>query len=239
MTRVILIILTILAGASAAMGQGMLLVYDGRSDDEAAKVSEADIRVIKAQALPAARRAWGDECDEEAGFVAAAEGSFTSAAKQRAVLYRYCETGHGFANNGLVILENGKVVKNIVYNGGSDNSLKAVPDINGNGTWELAIGGGSTNQGYTRSVVSLIEIAGGRGVTSFGDADIYEDDCGAREKCRMTAYAIYAKKVGRKTSYFRETFRKTGAKWQKVVAAKPLTLRKSPQEPPIVYRILN
>lgn len=224
--------------AGTALSQGTVLLYDARSEGGTASVSSADQSLVQRNALPAARRAWGDACEEAVEFIGSASGSFTVSGKaQRAVVYRYCETGHAFGNNGLVIIENGRVVRNVIYNGGGESEVRALPDINANGLSELLIGGGSTNQGYSKSVISILELTAS-GVAQWGDADVYEDNCGAVERCKMTAFRITAK-PGKVPVYLREQFQKRGGKWKSSGAPKPFKLRRSYLNPPAVYRNLD
>lgn len=234
------IIVILAAGAVAAYGQVPEIIYDAREESGASGgATEAEIAVVRRGALAAVRKAWGSECAEEIEFLGAATGSFTAAngPAERVILYRYCETGHGFANNGLVVLRGTRIMRNIVYNGGSDHSISAVKDLNANGISEIVLAGGSTHQGYTKSVISLIELTSA-GVKTYGDADVYEDDCGAREKCRETAYVILGKR-GATPAFFRDTFTKVSGKWRPAGARRTLKLRKSYQEPPIVYRTVG
>ncbi len=230
------IILTLFA--APAFGQNIKTVYDGRLDSNPEQVSGSDMQLVKRDALPAARRAWGSECEESLEFVGSASGSFTAAGKaQRIILYRYCETGHAFANNGLVILEGGRVVRNMIYNGGGESEVRALPDLNQNGISEILLVGGSTNQGYTGTVISILELTTS-GAVEFGDADVYEDNCGAVERCKMTAHKITAK-PGAGIVYYRETFQKKSGKWRSAGAAKVLKLRESYRSPKSEYRILK
>ena len=230
------LILTLLT--SSGFAQNVTTLYDGRLENNPEPVSSSDVQLVRRNALPAARRAWGSECEEATDFIGTASGSFTATGKaQRIVLYRYCEMGHAFSNNGLVVIEGGRVVRNIVYNGGGENTIVSLPDINQNGISEVLLAGGSTNQGYTGSVISILELTSS-GALEFGDADVYEDNCGAVERCKMTAYKVTAK-PGAKPIYYRETFQKRGGKWQSAGAAKVLKLRESYRSPKSEFRILK
>lgn len=218
--------------------QALIPIYDARSEDKAAKVSDADIAAIERSALPAARRALEGDCEPEIDYTGSASGSFTAPGRtQRVVLYRYCETGHGFANNGLVVLESGKIVRNLIYNGGSEMEIVAAPDIDRNGISELVIAGGSTNQGYTVSVISILELTD-TGAREFGAADAYEDNCGAVDRCKMTARRIFAQ-PGTKPTFSREIYQKRGGRWVITSARRAFSLRKSHQNPPTEYRVLK
>lgn len=211
-------------------------VSDGRDNAETAKPAEKYKSLIEQSALPKARQHWknSEACQEEFSIVAETSGSFTKAnSSQTAVLYRYCTTGHNFANNGIAIIENGKIITHLVYEGAEDYDMSALQDINGNGLSELMIEDGSTNQGYTVSVISIIELSS-NSVKKFGITETYEDDCGAVEKCTSTAYRVLAK-TGSMPSFSRETYKKKNEKWLAVGKAKPVKLR----EDEIVYTFLN
>lgn len=222
--------------AQTADAQNLSVVYDGRADAKGSKPSNAEAQLTREQALPAARQFWGNSnaCMEGFEIIDAASGSFTRAgANQRAILYRFCVTGHNFANNGIVIIEEGKIVSHLLYEGGEDNSIGALADVNNNGLSEIILGNGSTNQGYTVSVITVIEISP-TGVKKFGIADVYEDDCGAREKCRMMAYKISAR-PGPTPAFFREPYRKINERWTKAGSSVRYALRKNE----VRYELLN
>jgi hypothetical protein len=164
-------------------------------------------------------------CNEGFEVIDVATGSFTKAkTEQRAVLYRFCVTGHNFANNGIAIIEGGSMVAHIVYEGGEDYSIGALPDINGNGLSEIILGDGSTNQGYTTMVAILIE-ASPAGVKKWGIADVYEDNCGTMERCEMTAYKISVK-PGPAPIFYREAYKKRNERWTRAGKATRYALRK-------------
>lgn len=224
--------------ACTGFAQSSVTLYDGRLENSPTQVSAGDMQLIKRNALPAARRAWGSDCEEATEYIGSANGSFTASGRaQRIVLYRYCEMGHAFSNNGMVIIEGNRIVRNMIYNGGGESDVRALPDINGNGISEILLAGGSTNQGYTGMVISIIELTAA-GAAEWGDADVYDDNCGAVERCKMNAYRITAK-PGVRPVYYREQFQKKGGKWQKIGGAKVLKLRKSYRNPPSVYRVIG
>lgn len=223
---------------SLVSAQTAIPIYDARRNSEPAKVSKTDVAAIERLAIPAARQALGGECEPEIDYTGTASGSFTAPGRtQRIVLYRYCETGHGFANNGLVVFEGGSIVRHVIYNGGSEMEILALPDIDQNGISELVIAGGSTNQGYTVSAISILELSN-TGARDIGDADAYEDNCGVVDRCKMTAYRILAQ-PGTKPKFFREIYQKRGGKWVGTSVRRAFSLRKSYQNPPTEYKILN
>ena len=231
-----LLLLALCGGAASPRAQVLRPVYDGRAEAQSSAPSEAEAQLVRRHALPAAQRLWqGDRsCQPEFQIVGAAGGSFTRPkAAQRAVLYRFCATGHNFANNGIAVLEGGGVVAHVAYSGGEDHGIRAAPDIDGNGLSEIVLSNGSTNQGYTVSVAVLIELSPS-GVKKFGVADAYEDDCGVAERCRMTAYKISVR-PGPSPVFYREAFSKRNERWAKTGGP----ARFSPREDAGSYRLLN
>lgn len=216
--------------------QNLRVVYDGRSEARSSTTpSGADVQLVRRFALPKARRFWlSSGCNEGFEPIGVASGSFTKPDReQRAVLYRFCVTGHNLANNGIAIIEGGSIVAHVVYDGGEDYSIGALPDINGNGLSEIVVGDGSTNQGYTAAVAVLIEASPGV-VRKWGIADVYEDNCGTMERCEMTAYKISVK-PGPTPIFYRESYEKRNERWTRAGNAARYSLRKIEGS----YRFLN
>ncbi len=215
-------------GATHARAQGSVLVADGRSDTPAAAgATDAEERLVKSRSLPKARQYWPAEmCEESFSVLGAAAGSFTRAgARQRAVLYRYCVTGHDFANNGIAVFEGGRIVADVLYEGGEDHSIESLADIDADGISELVFDNASIHQGYTNAVVMLVQLTPA-GVKQLGIADVYEDDCGARARCTMTAYRVTVA-PGPAPVFYRETFRKRGRRWVRRGRPARFTLREA------------
>ncbi|MDR3556089.1 MAG: hypothetical protein P4L55_15135, partial [Syntrophobacteraceae bacterium] len=141
-----------------------------------------------------------------------ARGSFTKPdSDQKAILYRYCETGHNRALNGIAIVEKGAVVCHLAYPGDWDNGVGALPDINGNGRSELLISSGGTNQGITWGTIRIIELSDTIVLTKFGGTKTLSDNCGAdEEKGSATAYRILVKS-GPMADFYQELFVNKGA----------------------------
>jgi hypothetical protein len=223
----LVLFISLFGEAEKGAAQNLREVYDGRSENRASSPSSTDVQLVRRYALPKARRIWRGSggCDEAFEVVGVASGSFTKpGTEQRALLYRFCVTGHNFANNGIAIIEGGSMVAHIVYDGGEDYSIGALPDINGNGLSEIVLGDGSTNQGYTTSVAVLIEASPGV-VKKWGIADVYEDNCGTMDQCEMTAYKIFVK-PGQNPIFYRETYKKRNDRWIKAGNTARYALRK-------------
>lgn len=196
-----------------AFTQSLKLIYDGRLSLAPTKLFPSEEALMKEKILPAARNLWHEQESDlvcapgfEATALDSARGSFTRPkSDQRAILYRYCETGHNMALNGIAIIENAQVVTHIVYEGGWDNSIGAMPDLNGNGLSGILVASGGTNQGVTWKSISIIEISGNR-VTKFGQTETYSDNCGVGEKNGKAEACRLFVKVGKTPVFYREAF---------------------------------
>jgi hypothetical protein len=148
-------------------------------------------------------------------------------------LYRFCETGHDFANNGIAVLEDNSIVFQVLYSGGADYDISAASDLDGDGLFEIVLGDGSTHQGYTNVVATVIGLSSGN-VKKFGIADVYEDDCGVNPNCRERAFAVYAL-LGIKPAFMRETYGKRRGRWTKIQVGTKYLMRNDDTE----YKILH
>jgi hypothetical protein len=214
----------VLAPASA-WAQGAKPIFDGRLTLKPAKLSSSEETLMKDAVVPAARKAWHErERDAacETGFKPSAldiaPGSFTKPkADQKAILYTYCTFGDNMALNGIAVIENGRVVAHVVYEGGNDRAIGALPGIHDNGLSEILIATGGTNQGITWGTISLIELAESE-ITKFGRTGTLSDDSGINEKNPKIQANRISVKTGRTPAFFREifvaygsgTFRKSG-----------------------------
>jgi hypothetical protein len=213
-------------------------VHQAGNAPEAVGLSASQKAVMENDILAAARRYWkdqGEDCDPQdrtGGFTIrnGSEGSFTRLhAKQKAVLYQYCMTGHNFADNGIVVFEGDRVAAHIVYKGAWDHGLLSLPDLDGSGQSPILIVSGGTNMGETWQAVSIIELSE-KGVKTFGHTETYRDDCGSTETAgpddQPTTYKLFAKK-GTSPVFYRESFAGDCAqpvKWAKSGALEQITL---------------
>ncbi len=113
----------------------------------------------------------------------------------------------------------------IAYEGAWDNSIYALPDLNGNGLAELMISVGGTNQGETWGVISIIEFTG-KTIIRLGQTETMSDRCGVSDNESSDAYVIFAR-PGKIPVFYRETFTescKRNARWRKSAALKTVSL---------------
>jgi hypothetical protein len=233
----------ILWSAVFAFAQGAQLVYDPAAIERPVRSSAAEEAVIKKNALPKARRLWKDTegCSEDFQITGAAQGSFTSKkAAQKAFLYEFCQTGNGWANNGLVIMENGRIVAHFTEGGGWNMGLRSLPDINKNGFDELVVEtSGGMHQGAIGGSVTLLEVAP-TAVRDFGYTLAFSSECegdDAAVDC-YRGYKITAA-PGVRPVYFKEKFINIGddekPRWKRSGKAQKFTLSKSENK----YRLLK
>lgn len=146
-------------------GQVSVTVYDPLKKEAEKSFTAVEEKLVTAKAVPKALTYWKDTagCDAAGNFniTGAASGAFTrKAASQRAVLYELCQTGNGFANSGLVIIEAGKIIAHFVSAGGWNLNVISLPDINKNGFDELAVEtSGGMHQGYSGTSVTMLEVS--------------------------------------------------------------------------------
>ncbi|HEX8637089.1 MAG TPA: hypothetical protein VF692_03425 [Pyrinomonadaceae bacterium] len=136
------ILTAICFSAVAAFAQQNIVINNPSDGDKPQVVEDAIENLIKSRVLPKARKyyAGNDACEEDFAIMGTATGAFTKTdAKQTLVFYQFCQTGNGIGNNGLTLIENGKVVGNYVSEGGWAQDLKSLPDINRNGLDEFAV----------------------------------------------------------------------------------------------------
>jgi hypothetical protein len=152
------------AFATSVFGQTNLVVNDPTKAENHLRASASEENLIKNQILPKARKLWLGEnslCEEQFEIAGVARGAFSRPkANQTLIFYQFCQTGNGFGNNGLVLLENGRIVGSYVSEGGWAMNLKSLPDINQNGLDEfLVYYSGGMHQGAGGTGVDLMEFA--------------------------------------------------------------------------------
>ena len=208
---------TILAAAfwSAAtvFGQQTVVINDPLKSEKPTAVNSAVENLVVTQILPKARKHWAgnDACEEDFAVSGTANGAFTkSGAAQTVVFYQFCQTGNGLGNNGLVLIENGKVLGSYVFEGGWANDIKAAPDLNQNGLDEfLVYYSGGMHQGQGGTGADVMEFSGAdiKGLGWFQAESFTEED--------STAYKISVKPA-KNPLFYREKYVSTGDdKWRK------------------------
>ena len=226
-----------------AFGQTTQVIYDPVKTPSQMKVSRTEESLIKRSALPKARQEWknNENCGEDFRIVDAVTGSFTrKRAAQKAFVYEFCQTGNGWANNGLVIVESGKVIAHFVEEGGWNMGLQALPDINKNGLDELVVEtSGGMHQGKIGGSITILEISTAA-VREFGSTLAFSNECDAEESTEDCdrSYKITVKPA-LKPIFYREKFVNRGddmkTRWKKSGRVQKVLLRKTESK----YRLLK
>lgn len=210
----VIVLICILSFPFAVFAQELKPVYDGRLSPKPGLVTENLKSLISEKLQPSARAYLKMEEEEpdcmpgsEAEALDIANGSFTAPnLDQKALLYRFCATGPSKAMNGIAVIENDRVISHLVFEGGMDVAIGALPDINGNGRSEILIASGGTHMGETWRSISIIELSDTIVLTKFGQMKAYEDNCGGaikKGKGRAEAFRLMAKKDG---TFYRQAF---------------------------------
>jgi hypothetical protein len=168
--------------AGGAFAQTPVVINDPTKDDKSATPTAAEENLIKRNVLPKVRKIWSSEvCTEDFTIAGAAKGAFFKPnAEQTLIFYQYCQTGNGFGNNGLVLMENGRITASYFSEGGWAMDLKRLPDINQNGLDEFLVyysGGMHQGQGGTGVDIMEFSAAGIRGLGWF-QADSFGEETG-------------------------------------------------------------
>ena len=192
-------LLAVFLMTASFFGQVSVTIYDPVRTAPEKSFSVAEEKLVTTKAVPKARARWKNVSGCDGGnldIIGAASGAFTrKSSRQRALLYELCQTGNGFANNGLVIIEAGKIVAHFVTEGGWNLDLVSLPDMNKNGFDELAMEtSGGMHQGYSGSSVAMLEVSA-TAVKGLGGFLVYTNECesgGPDEFCDRS-YKITAK----------------------------------------------
>lgn len=228
----IFIALSLAILASAAAAQGPVVLYDPVAKLPETSHTETEEELVKEKLVPKVRARWSEDtsCDgSNLNIVGAVDGSFTRAgAKQRAIVYELCQTGNGFANNGVAVIENGSVAAHFAIEGGWNLEVSRVPDVNKNGRDELAIEtGGGMHQGYTGTSITVLELSETAAV-ELGIFLTYTNECEAyvANKYCDRSYKLTAA-PGSNPAFFTQKFlnRGTDEKPRWIASGKPLAAK--------------
>lgn len=239
------VLLVVFSMAITLFGQAAVTIYDPVRKTAEKTFSPAEEKLVTTRAVPKARARWKDVggCDEADNFsiTGGASGAFTrKGSDQRALLYELCQTGNGFANNGLVIIEAGKIIAHFATEGGWNLNVNTLPDINKNGFNELAIEtSGGMHQGYSGSSVTIIE-ASQTAAKELGWFLVYTNECengGPEEYCDRS-YKIIARPAAA-TVFYQQKYENKGddeiTKW--VVSGKRTAVK--PKKGTLKYALIK
>lgn len=212
--------------AGAAFAQQTVVINEPKQGISPVVINESDKDLIKREVLPKARKYWAknEACDEDFQIVGQVRGSFTAPkSSQKLFFYQFCQTGNGFGNNGLVLLEGSKIVGSYVSESGWALDLKVLPDIDQNGLNEfLLYYSGGMHQGQGGTGVDLMEFAAASGVKGLGwfQADSFGEETGD------WAYKVSVK-TGKTPVFYREKYISKNDKLQKSGKPAPFKLGKA------------
>jgi hypothetical protein len=218
----------VLASAVSVRAQGPIVLYNPLSKLPETNYTETDEQLAKEKLVPKVRARWSEDESCNGGnlnIVGAVDGSFTRAgAKQRAILYELCQTGNGFANNGIAVVESGRAVAHFAIEGGWNLEVSRVPDLNKNGRDEIAIEtGGGMHQGYMGSNLTVLEMTE-TAANELGVFLVYTNECEppVADKYCDRSYKLTAT-AGAKPAFFAQKYinRGTDEKPRWVVSGRP------------------
>ena len=180
------------APASAAPSDTTVVLADGTDLGEYVDLSGWTSPALP-QALAAARAHWQSqdpEYEEEAQVMSVAEGAFTGpGASQQAVLYAMSFWPRCCPKMGIAVIEDGALVRNVAFES-NDQTLAAVPDLDGDGRDELALTGSFGMGGQNSTSVTLVSFADS-GLRTWGGTSIQDESCAAMQEggtaARITA----------------------------------------------------
>jgi hypothetical protein len=159
-----LLVFCFLTAAAFAQRQTTVVINDPTKEDKPLPATKAEENLIKRSVLPKVRKMWADEagCEEAFEIAGTAKGTFSkTGAEQTLIFYQFCQTGNGFGNNGLVLMENGKITASYVSESGWALGIKSLPDINQNGLNEfLVYYSGGMHQGAGGTGADVMEFSG-------------------------------------------------------------------------------
>lgn len=209
--------------AISGVGQQTVVINDPAIELKSEASAEVE-NLIKTKVLPKVRKHWTSEnspCEEAFEMSGTVKGSFSKAnSNQTLAFYSFCQTGNGLGNNGLVLIEDGKVINSYVAESGWTLGIKVLPDINQNGLDEFALYySGGMHQGQGGTGVDILEVSGTnlKGIGWFNAESFTETT--------DFAYKVTVKK-GKTPIFYREKYINKNEKWRKSGNPTPFKLSK-------------
>lgn len=152
-------------------------VYQGTSEYRPGAVPPAHQAVVRRDVGPVARALWArvESCRDELRAIDFAAGSFTGpGAPQRAVLYRFCQTGPDAGRSGVAVLQAGRVVAHVAIENLHPDGLRPLPDVDRDGAWELMLVDDAVRGGEATTHVHILQLVPG-GVRTLGTTRVRGD----------------------------------------------------------------
>ena len=212
--RLFSILIAVFFFSAATFAQQNIVINNPTVEEKPAIFTDAEENLIVERVLPKARKHWGSDavCTEEFQITGKADGAFTKAGAQQTLLfYQFCQVGNGFGYNGLVLVENNKIVGSYISEGGWAGKAKTLPDINRNGLDEFALYySGGMHQGAGGIGVDVMEFS----AAAIKPLGWFQSDGFTEED--STAYKVSVK-PGKVPVFYREKYDGVGEnKWKKV-----------------------
>lgn len=171
------------APSSAAPSDTTVVIADGSATGEYVDPSSWTSPALP-QALAAARAHWqaqDAEYEEEVQVMSVAEGAFTGpGASQQAVLYAMSFWPRCCPKMGIAVIQDGALLRNVAFES-NDQTLSAVPDLDGDGRDELALTGSFGMGGQNTTSVTLVSFADS-GLRTWGGTSIRDESCAAMQE---------------------------------------------------------
>lgn len=219
------LVILFLLFASSVFAQQTVVINDPNEPTKEAQANPEIEALLNRDLFPKLKKHWeSDSCPGEMKVIGTGNGAFSKVGSaQTLVFFEYCQTGNGLGNNGVVLIENGKISTTYVSEGGWAVTLRKLPDINKNGLDEFALyysGGMHQGQGGIGVDVMEFSAAGLKGLGWFQAESFDEDD-------NDYAYKV-STKTGKAPLFYREKYTSIGeAKWRKSGKATPIKLSKA------------
>lgn len=180
------------ASAVAAADATPVVIADGTAPGETVDVSGWTSPALEL-AFAAARAHWQAQdpaYEEEVHVLAVTEGAFTEAGtSQQAVLYLMSLWPRCCPKLGIAVIQDGALVRNVVFEA-SDQDLRAIPDLDGDGRDELVRTGSFGMGGQNSTSITLVSFDDA-GLHTWGGTGIQDDSCAAMQEggtaARITA----------------------------------------------------
>lgn len=210
--------------AATGFAQQNIVINNPTVDEKPAVYTDAEDDLIKNRVLPKVRKLMPENvCTEEFQIMGKADGAFTKpGAAQTILFYQFCQIGNGLGHNGVVLIENNKIIGSYTSDGGWANGAKSLPDINQNGLDEFALyysGGMHQGAGGTGADVMEFSASGIKPVGWFQASSFTEDD--------SFGYKVSVK-PGKTPIFYREKYVSVGeTKWKKSGKIVPFKLEKA------------
>lgn len=205
-----------------SLGQtAIVVVHDPTKPAAKTKMTPAEETAFNRALVPVRRAIKSEVCSESVDVSGVVRGAFSRAeAVQTLVFYQYCQTGNGFGEAGLVLIENDKVIGNFIADAGWTIDIGRVADINKNGLDEFTLAySGGLHQGQGGTGVDLMEFANGMPAGLGWYKSEEYNDTQVSSSWKLTA------KAGPTPIYYRQKFTsRDGTKWRAVGAAAALKL---------------